>query len=171
MKRFRMFPLVLALVCIFGFYGVAFGGGGEGGACDDPPDPTRGPFLYGTFTAGHDSSGCSMDVPEVCAHNNVHIVLRHKLNKVHLFSFPTPTGAKSLCDYEASNPDPLNPGLKEIFAGKPCGENFGEPFGFPPANYFPVIYEIQILKKDFCGSMTDEMIFGLITIRLVPIKR
>ena len=170
MKRFRMFHLALALVCIFGFYGVAFGGGGEGTACENPPDPTRGPFLYGTFTVAHDSSTCSIDYEDLCAHNNVHIVLRHKLNQVHLFSFPTPTGApKSLCDYVASNPDPDNHGLKEIFASKPCGENFGEPFGFPPANYFPVIHEIFISKKDFCGSL-DEMIFGLITIRLVPIK-
>jgi hypothetical protein len=170
MKISRIVPLVATVVCIFGFYGVAFCGGGEGGACDSPPDPTRGPFLYGTFTAARDNSECVGILPDLCGHNNVHIVLRHKLNQVHLFSFSTPTGAKSLCDYEASNPDPSDPGLKEIFASKPCGENFGEPFGFSPANYFPVIHEIFISKKDFCGT-TDEMILGLITIRLVPINR
>jgi hypothetical protein len=170
MNRNKMIPLVFVVMFILGLYATAFcGGGGEGSACDNPPAPTRGQFLYGTFTAARDNSTCVGIDPVLCGHNNVHVVLRHKLNEVHLFSFSTATGGKSLCDYEASNPDPNNPGLKEIFASKPCGENYGEPFGFPLANYFPVIHEIQILNKDFCGS-SDEMIFGLITIRLVPIK-
>lgn len=158
MKRSKMFPLVLVLMFILGFYGVAFSMGYEDPACQYPPDPSRGPYLYGTFTVARDQSSCSQY--EECAHYNVHIVLRHKLNEVRLFSFPTALGTGNLCGYEASV-------LKTEFARFPCNLGVGEAFGL---GGFPVISDLYIVKRDFCGT-PDEMIHGLITIRVVPPRR
>jgi hypothetical protein len=92
------------------------------------------------------------------------MVLRHRLNQVHLFSFFTLEGDKSLCDYEASE-------LKELFYKAPCGYEtvgVGYPFGFDLADYTPVIFDLYISKRDCDPARNEEMIFGLITIRLVP---
>ena len=163
MKRFRMFPLMLVLVCVLGLYGVALSGGGEPcpGCCDNPPAPTKGQFLYGTFTAARDKSACG-NIPSYAGYD-VQMVLRHRLNQVHLFSFHTPLGTGDLCGYDASE-------FETAFVKFPCALEVGQPFGFDPAKYFPVIHEIFISKKDFCVT-PDEMIHGLITIRLVPINR
>lgn len=168
MKRSSMITLVLALVFILGFYGVAFSGGGEPcpGCCDNPPAPTSGQYLYGTFTVARDKSEAST-FPDYAGYD-VQIVLQYKLNQ-HLFSFFAPLGDGHLCAVKVSNPDLNRPGLKEMFGGAPCALEVGKAFGFDPTKYFPVISDVYIAKKDFCDT-PQEMILGLITIRLVPIK-
>ncbi|MFZ1991892.1 MAG: hypothetical protein WAW96_19215 [Alphaproteobacteria bacterium] len=160
MKRSKMIPFLLVLVSILGFYGVAFSGGGyEGSGCPATlPEPTSGPILYGTFTVARDRITFGIEGYD---HYNVHIVLRHKLNQVHLYSFLAPLGTKGLCDYE-------EPEIKEIFAKQPC--ILIDPSDFDlPITSVPVIYDLQISKRDFCTSTVgDEMIFGLIAIRVVP---
>lgn len=163
MKRSKLFASLLAVVFILVFYGVAFSGGGAEpcpGCCPTTlPAATSGPFLYGTFTVAQDkiTSGWGVGYD----HYNVHIVLHHGLDQ-HLFSFPVPLGAEGLCAYEASD-------IKAEFARIPCSWKFGEPFGFDPAKYVPVISALYIAKKDFCDTPPDEMILGFVTIRLVPL--
>jgi hypothetical protein len=159
MKKGCITTLVLSFVYIFIFYGVAIGGGFEPceGCCPDIlPDPDHGPYLYGTFTAARDKSEAST-YPEYAVYD-VHVVLRHKINQVHLFSFPVPAPADYiLCSYETSY-------IKGTLAKAPCTWGFSEPFGLPGV---PVISHLYITKRDFCGT-PDEMIQGLITIRVVP---
>jgi hypothetical protein len=156
MKRSKMFPLVLSLMFILGFHGVAFSMGYEDPACQSPPAPTSGPYLYGTFTVALDEVTLGIEGYE---HYNVHVVLWHRNNQ-HLFSFPAPVeqlGVYNLCDYVASF-------VKTEFAKIPCNLGVGEAFGLTG---FPVITNLYIVKRDFCGT-EDEMISGLITIRVVP---
>ena len=164
MKRSSMITLVLALVFILGSYGVAFSGGGEPcpGCCNNPPAPTSGQYLYGTFTVARDKSACGLGDISALKGYDVQIVLRHRLNEVHLFSFHTPLGTGDLCGYDASQ-------LKTAYVKLPCALEVGEAFGFDPLKYFPVISDLYITNKDFCDT-PDEMISGLITIRLVRIK-
>lgn len=162
MKRTKLITPILVLVCILGFYGVAFSGaaGEPCPACcpGDLPPATSGPFLYGTFTVAVDKVTLGWGDP--FEHYNVHVVLHHMFSQ-HLFSFPVPL-TESLCDFEASY-------IKEAFARIPCLWMFGEPFGFDPAKFVPVISDLYISKKDFCGT-GDDMILGVVTIRLVRVK-
>jgi len=166
MQKSGMIASFLTIVVIFGFYGVAIGGGWEPcpGCCPDTlPAPDHGPYLYGTFTAARDKSESSL-YPEHAVYD-VHVILRRKLNQVHLFSFPAPAPLSVppaptdyvLCGYETSD-------IKVLLAKIPCSWRFSEPFGLPGV---PVISELYITKRDFCGT-PDEMIHGLITIRVVP---
>lgn len=160
MKRSRMIPLVFALMCVFGFYGIALSGGWEDPACQNPPAPTSGHFIRGSFTVDLDE--ITRGFPDY-EHYNVHLVLKRG-NKVHLFSFPSSVGTKGLCDYKVEDPD-SNLGLKTIFAKIPCNLRIGEAFDL---SGFPVIADLTITNKDFCG--TDEaMIAGDIVIRVVPV--
>ena len=160
MKRSKKFPLLLVLVSIFGFYGIALGAGEppSWGTCPpELPAPTRGHFVYGTFTAGLDQL-----YPD---HFNVQMVLRQG-TKVHLFSFWTDLGGGDLCDQTAVNPETI----KQLLAFYPCSLAVGEPFGFDPAKFTPVISDIYIIKRDFCEVYERQMIEGFITIRLVPVR-
>jgi hypothetical protein len=163
MKRSKMIPLGLALVSILGFYGVAFCGGEPGfGTCPAVlPAPSHGQFLYGTFTAALDQATVYADD----SHFNVEIVLLHG-TKVHLFSFWTDLGGGDLCDQTAVNPTTI----KYFLAFYPCSLAVGEPFGFDPTMFTPVISDINILKRDFCGDYERQMIEGFIAIRLVPAR-
>jgi hypothetical protein len=162
MKRDSIVLPVLVLILVLAFSGIAMAG--EPAGCPNL-EPTKGPFLFGTFTAARDKSYCTTTYPAACSHYyEFHVVLTHRL-KVHLFSFVANLEDLHLCDYVASNPhDPNNPGLKEIGARIPCILGVGEAFGLPGV---PVIYNLHITEKDYCGS-EDEMIQGLITIRVVP---
>ncbi len=159
MKRCKFVTPILVILSIFGLYGVAFGGSGEPcpGCCENLPSPTLGPHLYGTFTVARDKSEASI-YPEYAGYD-VQIVLQHKLNQ-HLFSFFW-LGIGDLCAFEAST-------LKTQFAKIPCTLEVGQPFGFDPAEFVPVISSLYISKRDFCGT-EDEMISGMVTIRLVPL--
>jgi hypothetical protein len=163
MKRDSIVLPVLVLILLLVFSGMAMAG--EPAGCPDL-DPTKGPFLFGTFTAARDKSFCTNQYSEACPHYyEFHVVLTHRL-KVHLFSFVADLEDLRLCDYVASNPnDPDNPGLKEIGAKLPCILGVGEAFGLTGV---PVIYNLKITGRDFCGT-ADEMILGLITIRVVPV--
>jgi hypothetical protein len=111
----------------------------------------------------HDKSVCGLSENPAIAGFDVQMVLRHKLNQVHLFSFFTLEGEKSLCDYDAAE-------LKEMFAKVPCGYEtvgVGYPFGFDLVDYTPVIFDLSISKRDCDPARNEEMIFGLVTIRLV----
>jgi hypothetical protein len=166
MKKGSITTLVLSFVFVLMFCDSAIGGGWEPcpGCCPDTlPAPNRGPYLYGTFTAARDKSASSV-FPEYAVYD-VHVILRHKLNQVHLFSFPVPAPLSEppapadyiLCGYETSD-------IKGLLAKIPCIWGFSEPFGLPGV---PVISDLYITKIDFCGT-PDEMIHGLITIRVVP---
>jgi hypothetical protein len=162
MKKGCIITLVLSFLYVLIFCDIAISGGFEPcpGCCPDTlPSPDHGPYLYGTFTAARDKSQCSVDFPAECAHYNAHVVLRHRLNQVHLFSFPVSLQSPGnlLCGYEASD-------IKELLAKVPCTWGFNEPFGLLGV---PVISDLYITKRDFCGT-PDEMIHGLITIRVVP---
>ena len=164
----KMIPLVSAVLVVLGLYGTAFcGGGGLPGGCPSVlPQPTRGPFLYGTFTVAHDKSPCGLVPPSTgLVGYDVQLVLRH-FEEVHLLSFFTSVGDRSLCSYTASE-------LKDLFARTPCGYEavgFGYPFGFDLADYTPVIFDLSILRRDCDPTRNEEMILGLVTIRLVPVK-
>ena len=169
MRRIRLVSMAFVLACILGFYGLAFAGGGEPcpGCCDNPPAPTCGPYLYGTFTVARDKSACGISGNPALMGYDVQITLRYKAIRVHLFSFHAPLGTGDLCGYDAAT-------LEATFAKYPCPLEVGQAFGFDPAKYFPVISDLYIVQRDFCGTPStpnpDEMISGVITIRLVPIK-
>jgi len=156
MKKRRMIALVLGLISIFGFCGIALGGG-DPGACAALPLPNSGPYLTGTFTVAlNQSSYCTYDV---------HIELAHKF-KVHLFSWSYDVclgGGPSLCELTAEMiKDPSG-----FLASLPCLLDVGGPFGLSGT---PVIKDVVILKRDFCQDSSDplQMILGAITIRVVP---
>jgi len=158
MKRMTMISWILALSVIFGFYGVAFSGGGpEDPACPTPlPDPDAGKFLRGEFTVAPDKGPCSPY--DECLHYNVHYLLKWG-NQRHLFSFPTSMGTGDLCSYSSEE-------LKDIFARVPCGMEVGVAFGLSGV---PVITNLEIVKQYSCGT-NDEMIRGEIVIRVVPLE-
>jgi hypothetical protein len=172
MKRSKMVPLVLALVSILGFYGIAFGEGGEPGpSCPQSlPPPNSGPFIFGSFTVALDKSQCGIDFPE-CANYVMHAQLT-KRGTVHLFSYNTPgLSGRNLCSYTVSE-------LKELYKRVPCLLDVGQAFGLQG---MPVIAELVILKKDFCTIGADNpalvgfpevpvnaMISGAVVIRVVP---
>jgi hypothetical protein len=160
MKRKMMFSLVLALIAILCFQGLAFsrGSGREDPDCEILPQPSSGTYLYGTYTVARDSSSCSIDMPTACGHYDVHVILQKK-NKIHLFSF-SDMGTTDLCSLGAA-------GLRSTFALYPCYINVGEPFGKGKPAWIPVIVDMTITKKDFCGTPA-EMVKGQITIRVVP---
>ncbi len=197
MKKNKLITPILILVCILGLYGVAFSGGGEGGAyvCDPTLLPNSGPFLYGTFTVARFNKNLCHYNPGLpfCGYD-VQIMLEYRLTKAHLFSFQAVLGTGDLCGYDS-------PTLEQIFVNLPCSLGVGDAFGFDPAKYQPVISDISIIKKDSCKAdvcnpqnpnyatdcwnyngivggqqqtiyySPDEMISGLITIRLVPVKK
>jgi hypothetical protein len=149
-----MIPLVLGLISIFGFYGIALGGG-DPGACASPPPPNSGPYITGTFTVAlNQASFCTYDV---------HVELAHRF-KLHLFSWSYDVcygGGPSLCELTAEMiKDPSG-----FLALVPCLIDVGTPFGLSGT---PVIKDVFILKRDFCDDPTRQMIFGTITIRVVP---
>jgi len=175
MKKSRLFPLVLALVSTLGFYGIAFGEGGEpGSSCPEVlPPPKSGPFIWGEFTVALDKSGCTLAFPDQCANYVLHTKLK-RFGNVHLFSYNT-TGlsGRNLCSYTVSE-------LKELYKRVPCLLNVGQAFGLEG---IPVITELVILKKDFCTidennpALSEEvypdvpleaMISGDVVIRVVP---
>jgi len=167
MKRNMMISSILALLMIVGLCKVAFGGGGfEGSGCEPEnlPPPNSGPYLYGIFTVARDKSECTLFThPDECGHYNVHAVLFRE-TKLHLFSFTSSMGVGDLCDSGI-----YNKWIKNEFASYPCMLEVGEAFGFGSTKYTPVITKVSIIKKDSCGTL-DEMIYGLVTIRLVPHK-
>lgn len=155
MKKMKIiFTLAMSLVVIFGFYGLAFSGGGgpEDPGCQVLPDPTSGPYIWGTFTASEDTDECSQSYPGECAHINVHVEL-HRFCQVHLYSFPASTC--DLCESTASD-------FKTWFAGVPCTLGVGQDFGLDGV---PVIKNLMITKSE-CSK---NMIKGIITIRVVPL--
>jgi hypothetical protein len=156
MKRTKMIPLVLVFVSILGFYGIALSGGDPGSCTSPPPSPTSGPFITGTFTAALNQ----FDYDSY----DVHLELAHRF-KVHLFSWSYDLlgGGPSLCDLTPEMiKDPTG-----FLALVPCLIDVGTPFGL---NGTPVIKDVFILKRDFCDLPGDprQMIFGTITIRVVP---
>ena len=190
MKRSNLITPILILVCILGLYGAAFGGGGEGGGsgvgCDSTLLPKSGPFLYGSFTvARFNKPLCPGTSTSLFCGYDVQIMLEYRLTQAHLFSFQTPLGTGDLCEFDSSQ-------LETIYVNAPCQLMVGEAFEFDPAKYQPVISDINIIKQDFCKAdvcnsanpnyladckfdasgtpySPDEMISGLITIRLVPL--
>jgi len=154
MKKKKMIYLAMALAMVFGFSGVALGGGGgpEDPACDVLPEPTSGRFIWGSFTVAMDTSTCSQEWPE-CAHFNVHVVLR-RFGHVYLYSFPATLGTGDVCSYSASD-------FKTTFARVPCTLEVGQDFGLEGV---PVIKSLRITRQD-CD---DQMIKGRIVIRVVP---
>jgi hypothetical protein len=161
MKKMRVFPWLLAFVLIFGFYGTAFSGGGpEDPACpagtdEDPlPEPTAGPYLYGTFTVAR-VVGLLGDFDTTYS---VQITLRRKW-KTHLFSFQSPLGEGNLCELDERE-------LMEIFKRLPCQLGVGDAFGLEG---IPVIKKlwITVVESELCGG-PGEMIRGWIWIRVVP---
>lgn len=170
MKRRMMISLVLAIVVVFGIYGLAFSGSGREpcpGCCVEGNllPPTSGPFLYGTFTVSRDL----MDVYGDFDHYVFHVELLKRL-KTHLFTDALlGVGDGDLCSY-------TNSYLKEAVKLEPCRSDVGTAFGYDFGSYMPVIYSLSVFKKDFCyidndpnnGPNPYAMIKGLITIRLVP---
>jgi len=158
MKRSKTFSLLLSFLLILGLCGIALSMGFEDPTCE-PQDPTSGPYIHGTFTVALDGLTLGMDYDIAYEHYNVHLVLHHGRTK-HLFSFFAPVeqvGGYNLCTYDAAY-------LKTEFARMPCSLGVGEAFGLTG---FPAISNLHIVKRDFCGT-PDEMIFGLVTIRVVP---
>ena len=157
MKKMKIsFILAMALVVIFGFSGVALSGGGgpEDPACGTLPEPTRGPFIWGNFTVSLDSGSCSQEFPD-CAHYNVHVELR-RFGKVHLYSFPATLGTGDLCGYTDSE-------WKTLFAAVPCTLEVAQDFGLEGV---PVIKVLRTTLKEECA---DNMVKGIIVIRVVPL--
>lgn len=183
MKRSSMIALVLALVFVLGFYGVAFSGGGEPTkSCpQDMPDPTSGPFLFGAFTVALDKSYCGVINADVCSHYTIQLTLARfgKSSQLHLFSFSTPSPVTNTSICSLSNSD-----IKDAYKRMPCLLNVGQAFGLEGT---PVIADLHITKKDFCTigpgnpSLTDlsnmtgfdkvpinAMISGEVVVRVVP---
>jgi hypothetical protein len=153
MKKRKMIPLVLVLASIFGFCGIALGGG-DPGSCTFPPPPNSGPFITGTFTAAFNQISFNS--------YDVHFELAHRF-KLHLFSwsYDLTGGGPSLCNLTPEDiKDPSG-----FLALVPCLIDVGTPFGLIGT---PVIKDVFILKKDFCDDPARQMIFGTITIRVVP---
>jgi hypothetical protein len=149
--------LVLLAALVFGFYGIAIGGGAEDPFCQDLPAPTSGHFINGHFTAALDKSYCGFI--SCGGHHNIHLELkRHK--EVHLFSFLAPLGDKDICSYSDVE-------IKELFKGKPCELRIEEAFNL---RGIPVVVDLSITKKDFCDTYEDAMISGEVLIRVVHIR-
>lgn len=159
MKRIKMFPLVLGVVSIVGFYGIALGGS-DPTICFPLPSPDSGPYITGTFTVALNQYDYSR--------YDVHFELAHRF-KVHLFSWSYPLslegGEPSLCDL---TPDMIKD-PNGLMAQVPCRLDVGGPFGLIGT---PVIKNVVILKRDFCQTPGDplQMIMGAITIRVVPLR-
>lgn len=167
----KMTVLVLAIVSVLGFYGVAMGEGGgpDPGACafDPWPQPTSGPFLWGEFSIALDK----VALGEYNAHYNIHVKLA-RFGKMHLYSFPEgPPSGINICNYTAGD-------IKNLYKKIPCALGVEGDFGLTGV---PVIAELVITNRDFCDGPPppipgwkwpnvpeDGMISGLIVIRVVP---
>ena len=172
MERLHMFPMILTLLFLFIFYGVALGNGGARGNpgcnCQSWPEPTAGYFLWGDLTIAFDK----LLYGEVgLPYYNIQAQLKRG-TQVHLYSRSLPSGGKNICDYTPYELiDPTN-GYGKL----PCIMGIEEDFDLSGV---PVIYDLKVTHKDFCGEKIDghyppsyeaqdAMISGKITIRVVP---
>lgn len=163
--RRRFLAVMVVLLVVTGICGSAMGGGRgpEDPVCTDLPKPNRGPFIWGTFTVALDAGSCSIDFPDLCQHFNVHAVLQN-LREVHLYSF-----SAEAFDAELGTIIDLcalsSAALQEEFARVPCSLSIGQDFGLTGT---PVIKQLKITKRDFCGDSQKQMLQGWILIRVVP---
>ena len=172
MKKMRMIIWLLGLLMVFGYLGIAFGGGGpEGAGCANLPEPNKGPLLWGYFTVARDQGLCTFDqdvitaVGDQCQHYNVHLMLTCLWPagnmEWHLFSFPTTGRPADLSLVEESNILDSTFGFRQT----PCTLKVGQAFGI---DGIPVIKKVRILKTENPGQI-DEMMLGTIIIRVVPV--
>jgi hypothetical protein len=168
--------ILLALLMIVGISEEAFSYGNEpepGSCAYEPTGKITGPYLKGTFTVARDKLVLQYGSEEP-QHYNVQFLLKWG-NRKHLFSFfatlldndyswdgvgdPPDCYDTFLCGVQASD-------LMEWdeFGNQPCILGVGEAFGLEGT---PVIVELEITERDFCGC-EDAMIAGTIIIGVVP---
>lgn len=158
MKKRILIPLFLVGL-IFGLYGIALSGGGEGsGACPtDPllfPQPCNGPYLRGTYTLAPDRWTCSSGS---CPHLNLQMTLKLN-NDEHVFSsafaFPAYALDNNICNAPLID-------LKNDAQWFPCLLNVGGIFNVPGT---PVLV-------DFTPNCDTDTLYGDILIRVVPLGK
>jgi hypothetical protein len=167
----KMIFILTALFLSLGLFGVAFGGGAEGGAgsdCDcvlnaDPkPEAQKGPFVKGTFTVSRDPFTINTEFD----HYTVHLFLR-KGGDTKLYSFTTGApGPKNLCNYTAED-------LLDLYAALPCQLDVDKDFGFEGElenTFTPLFKSLIITDKSNCDNIDneDDLIRGEVIIGFVP---
>jgi hypothetical protein len=154
MKKMRIIPWLLAFVLIFGFSGMAFGGGGgpespvpcPAGTPEDPlPEQKNCKFLRGDFTVAREVGFCG-DV-----FYSVHVELK-KGGERHLFSFNA-SPVEDLCGVSEAD-------LEDLFASAPCEAGVGLAFDL---DGIPVISDLSITVQDSCETF-GAMIKGEIVV-------
>ena len=172
MKKMRMIPWILGLLMVFGYFGMAFGGGGpEDAGCANLPEPNKGPLIWGYFTVARDQGLCTFDedvitaMGDKCQHYNVHLMLTCLWPvgdmKWQLFSFPTASLPSDLSLVEESTILDPTYGFRQT----PCSLKVGQAFGI---DGIPVIKKVRILRTENGGQL-NEMMLGTIMIRVVPV--
>ncbi len=150
--KFSM-ALVLAFVVFFTFGGWAHAGGGgpedPGGCSGEPPQPTGGPQLKGSFTVA--PCGCTLEGNLL----SVHVTLEHG-GATRIFCF-TATNVPDLCQVRAEE-------LREKFKWAPCRLGAAAAFGLVGV---PVITDFKITETDGCGT-AKAMLRGEVALRVVP---
>jgi len=169
MNKTKTIVLLLAFGFIFYFSGMAAGDGGgpePNAACISLPSATdTSPLIKGFFTAAYDKSQCTVDHPSKCRHYDMHFVLEmpQLINEKetlvrHLFSFPMGVCDRDICSYTEVE-------LKEKYKFQPCNKEVGKAFGLKGV---PVLTDLSVTVRDFCGDTKKGMIAGTLKIRVVP---
>ena len=169
MNKKKTMILLLALGFFLYFSGMAIGDGGGPEPKSDCsrlwPATDTSPLIKGFFTAAYDKSQCTVDRPSECRHYDMHFVLempqlingKETLVR-HLFSFPMGVCDRDICSYTETE-------LKEKYKYQACNMGIGKAFGLKGV---PVITDLSVTVRDFCGDTNDGMIAGTLKIRVVP---
>ena len=159
MKNHKIIDKFLTvLIIVFGICGLSFAGGGgpqdPAAICvNDPPDPTDGPVINGSFTVSL-VKGIGSTIPDRYI---LHLVLK-KAGEIHLYQFRLDTLSTPLCDFTEED---IIFNLEKLACEWAIGYDFG-------IDGYPVIFSLTIDNQDMCGT-DDAMIEGSVKIRVVPI--
>lgn len=159
MKVKRVIPMALVLMFTFIFYGMVFGEGGPGPLPDrckpeNLPIPSRGPFLQGFFTV-------ALEGEYFYFHVVLNRVVTHPRRNTITHLFYTKIGPKQgpdICDRTDAQ-------LLEKYKWLACSLEVEKPFNLTGT---PVITKFSVVKKEFCQDPLKRMIYGTVTIRVVP---
>jgi len=157
MRVKRVIPM--ALVFIFIFCALAFGEGGPGvlsPKCQNLPNPTKGPFLEGFFSA-------SLEGDYFYFHAVLYrVVATHPRRTTTTHLFYTKIGPKQAPDI-CKRTDAQ---LMQEYKWLPCFLEVEKPFNLTGT---PVITKLTVLEREFCQDPTGKrMIYGTVKIRVVP---
>jgi hypothetical protein len=179
MKKNLIF-LTLMLATLFCFYGIVLA---DGGGPEDPgsdctcfdtqdPQPTSGPFIWGTFTVARDRETFGVppnfDNPTPYDHFNVHVTLR-RFGQVHLFhTFRRVPDGIAAGDYNIC--DLTNDELEEAYERLACDLEVEQYFNLTGT---PVLVNLKVTQRECFvptngGDTPEQMIKGAILLRVVP---